>query len=1490
MSYELRAVGLIAVSLLSVGSSSRVAAQDKGAIIAESLPILELFRRTAEGRQREDWKLVVDSLQRIIDPEEAGQSALVRLGPADGERGALYESARQRAYRELAALPQAGRDVYHLLYEGEARRWYEQALADYDFEAMRHVVDRYLLTESGADATNTLASWLLDGGKPGPAISILTDLESLDLGAERESVASPERRQGEHRARATRAALLAVAHALLHRPDKASGYLDILRRLESVSVGPSDRAERIESYLQRELVDQRTGLSDSWPMAYGLPARTGRMPSTLPVLMDGLPWRYALPRQSPAPWSAVMERGGKENRVLPAQMVTDGDQLFVKADDQVAAIDLLTFEESWISRSPAPAGLHRDRVAGRSQVFDPWSRLPNSGESANEDERVGRILLDEGGAQLAVAAGLVFDLQSQDVGPVAFGQGMIIIQQGGNVRIPRSAEGNVLIARDPAQQGKVVWLIGAGHPSSHPLNQAVFAALPVAIGERLLVVYQASKDLFAGVLDRRDGSLIKSVYLCTLAEAPMSFPVVLPPAVDEQFAYVPTNCGMLLAIGIADAQTPELRWAAVYPRKRSAAMDGRAPPGFVIQVEEAQYEQRWLAGPPVAVGPLVLLAPVDSDFLYAFDRSTGQVWWETPREDHTYIVAADERSVWLGGRHLGRVELATGRKMWRVETAESTGRAVLCGERLLAPTRQGLTAIAPEDGQILEEQPLPPDHAPLGNLLCWGGALYSVDSEQVRKFPDLEQSYEPARRMHAQNPRDPLAAIRIAWMELLRQHPEAALAALEQVEIEDTSGGRRQAEHVIHLRVKALLAGTQLLNLSSEEQERRLREAEAIADTPEDQFRVCLALAERLIRNGKDVEAYQELWRAAHSREMGFATDVAAGWKRSGRAILCEKLAALHAKLDMAQLKSLSSMLAPMVRLDDEIVGRPPQETEALWDALAEGGDLQNWNQSAAIKLGRLAMQRRQYEKAEYYYRRGARTDGDAARSASALIELIEMYLREDFEAAHWAVAEVERLERDFPNAVIDRRTAADIAKELASRVQLRLGQIHKRFASLTRVAKDDRTCTPLAGGQLLHYQSTHDRTAEDLVVTAAMPDHLAAHRLSDGALVWEMPLRLPDESSHEEESGAIGVAGRPGSSTHTFSARSDGQTLLVNTGTGLHAVGLITGRRLWSIPLDVPAPRVLAEGEFANQRFFDISGGRVAVRRNAHQIDLVRSVEGRDLIWSVQVPEHVIDSVRIVEDRVVAVDQEGTGVVVLDLNSGRRLFELAFDVVHEGSMPQVQILDKVICGRETNAVSGYALADGKRIWSTVLQLTPVALFSASPECVVVGGMEGAVQALRAGDGEIVYSGQLPFGPRGVYSGHQQGQTLFLIGQGEKHEGQDVHLAALDLGTRRVLWNNTELGWPLCDERVLSLLPDRIPLLYQKMAGFPDLLPEFVTDLDVGLVLLDKRTGKPAMATLRVGMGENPVVFNGEMFFQADRIVLGSNGGVMSCPVPRMGG
>ena len=168
----------------------------------------------------------------------------------------------------------------------------------------------------------------------------------------------------------------------------------------------------------------------------------------------------------------------------------------------------------------------------------------------------------------------------------------------------------------------------------------------------------------------------------------------------------------------------------------------------------------------------------------------------------------------------------------------------MAGRKVLVPTGPTLVAIDADTGRVLQRQELPGhEPLPLGNLLCWNGSMYSLDAARLRKFPDVERSYATVRERHAAAPAEPVHAVQLAMLEILRKEPAAALQVLNGVHVPSTTEGRRWGRRVTRLRVRALVELARRKEPGSPETLRHLRAAHEAAGDPVDILETGLAIA-----------------------------------------------------------------------------------------------------------------------------------------------------------------------------------------------------------------------------------------------------------------------------------------------------------------------------------------------------------------------------------------------------------------------------------------------------------------------------------------------------------------------------------------------------------------------------------------------------------------------------------------------------------------------
>jgi outer membrane protein assembly factor BamB len=1389
-------------------------ADDPGrAEIQGSAPIDDLFERAADGASRQDWKFTVDSLQRIIDDPQ---------GALHSDDEIIYESARRLAYRRLGTLPEAALRTYHLVYDTSAQAQYDRALQAHDAVALRRVVDRYLLTPAGEQAATVLASWLIDGGLPSEALGVLETLQSLNPRSAALTLEVPAR--------------VALASAMLGRSELAGATIARLQAMPDLDPTWSERLSRIEDYIATDPVTG-SGPTDQWTMMYGGPLRNGHMPGASPAFLEGLPWRYDLPLKLVAPWARLVDQHAIHPLLLTSQMLASDEALFVKAGDDVVALDLISLDERWRSNSPP-----RPPRPQPSIVINPGRALTAS----TDDRTLARVLSDQLGADISLAHGMIFNLEAVEV-------------QTGRRRVVRGqlpAKGPTrLVARDQ-DSGRIRWTVGGIPDQSGSFAGAIFAAAPIESGDNLFVPYWVDKDIFAGLLDPSDGRMIARAHLCTLPSRPDTWHYPLLPAIDGTVAYMPTNGGLLLAV---DTSAPVLKWAARYERGRYTEMQPDTLwAGIERQANNIRASVQWLPGPPVIAGGLVVLAPPDANHLVAFDRNSGKPAWVRARGAHRYVIASDARHLWLGGPHVSRIDAHTGDALWVTEVGPSTGRAVLSGDHIFVPTASALVALDGQNGDLLPSQEYPVDATPLGNVLCWGGAMFAIDSEQVRKFPDLEQSYAAAKTEYADHPTDAMVCLRLAWMELIREDPHRVLDVLAPW---DPPRDDRLGAQMAHLKTTAYLT---LAMQQPADRERLLRLALRIARTAQDRYDAGIALADAVAADGRLEQAYKDLFDLRRSLASGEMVEAGSGVQRSTRALLAKRLAALRTVMSSESSATLVKTLRPDV-LDAGLENKRNTAARSALDDLVASDTLGGWPQRAALQLGRWDVLLRKFERAEYYLSKALHGESDLA--VDALERLARMYLR--LELFHLAEPTVNRLES------LARRTRSTGKSDIESlREEAAAGKakLRKKFRD-THDSGGAWKGMSLLSGNIVHFDHAGQGCHPEVAIMWENPNILAAYRTTDGSRLWDAPLRFLN-------------ADDPGTTTSSVSrvpcgARIDGQTLLVNTREGVHAVGLATGRRLWAERFDIPV-----QSAATDSRYFDARGGKVALRRNPHRVDMLRSVEppvvrdGRTtMLWRARISQFSVSEVRFVGNRLVVASERHRAVAAFDVDTAELILQMAFDAPDKVERGFVTTADTVV-GLSGKMLVGYSLGDGTerfRFDLTGRVDDPRSIFETSG-LIVVGGAEGLTCVLDPVTGQVVVQVAVSgFAPAGVYGGRLEADTLFLWGRGTTNRNSDFHLAAFRSDNGAPKWINTQLGRP--------------KLLGQPTLSYPGVIPLFYAGADDSRVLfLDKAVGEQsANQAVPLSLQNATARPLGDVQFWPGRMVLGTEQGVELVTLPYEG-
>ena len=1453
------------------------------AILDESEEAAHLLRRAAEAAERQDWKLAIDALQRIV---ELPGETIVQAAPD------AYESARRHAHRQIAALPPEGLRAYRLLHDGEARTCYHRAVEMHDETALREIVDRFLLTSVGDDAAMTLASWWLDEGRASPAIALLRELATI--------YPDPDV------PRAAIEARLALAMGMAGQRQAARKTTEALVRT-SQGAGPlQQRAMEIQAGIG-QLMPAAAGPEPAWSMVMGGPQRTGLMPPVEPTLLDETPWRHRMPIERPG-LLPKLDAFQRTTRWLPVtQMVTNGQVVIINWAGRLIALDADTFEKIWETlAAPLPG------VWGKSR-YPVLARRAGPAEAEADfewDALAHRLFRDEAAGSLVLHAGLVITIE-RSAEEIASPEEQL--RRAAEPAWRQAGAGpamDQIVAYD-ARTGRLRWRCGRsartepgpGGKSAGPLDDAEFLSAPIPVRDHLLLVpYRSGTDLHAAIVEDTGGMLVRTIYLCGLGGADVAAAGALPPCLADEVAYIPTDCGALIAL---DTATWAIRWAVRYERD--------APGARTISPEESAADRRvradppaggWQPGPPVAAAGLVLLAPGDADSLLAFDRATGTIAWKLPRGDGLYVLAADPdpAAAWVVGDTVRRVDLETGHVLWERRIGHPTGRGALSGGRLYLPTTDHVAVLDAQTGEPAGRLELPDDGRPLGNLVCWDGYLYSLDVQEIRRYPDLRQAYEAALAAHRNQPAKAGPAIRLAHLELIRRDPERALVALEGVRTDGPDGhgdrhSQAQMDHVAHLRVEALLAMARRPETPTSRAEEYLRAARWSARRPDDAVRAGLALAEHLAAGGRTLEAYREYVGIALAgpEAGGDATGGIAGRplapgdvlikvsggarpvRRAARGVIRERLQELERQLDASGRQGLEAWLAE--RLGSAF--GPGQGDPDLMERLAEVRLPGGWGLRAMMRLGVLAQEDERIEEAEYHYRRVLRSGAPPPAAAEALARLAQVYMAPD--ELHMPLAAescIERLRSEFasvsiPAGAVRRGATGGITgAEAAAALEARLDRaLLERHRAATRDIRLGAPTNAVYSGELpdampLLIRSARPEPLADTMLLLAGTSEVRAHRVADGEVLWRAALRLIEEPEVFPEIAPSVVIGTPyeaGAPAPRPYAVHDGQVLVVNSERGLHGIGLATGLRLWSRRFILPE-----EVTTATDAILSSEEGQLLTLDGNGVLAMASTIDGGRIRWEREVPGEQWAAIRLRDRYAVLVDRSLSVASVFRAEDGRHLGDASFSQprVAEARRISLAIFGEVICGPAgpADVVARELAAPGVERWRLRCEqggkpASITGLFRPRPDVLGIGCAGGTVRLVDPRSGHILLEADLKDPGAEPFEGAMTDDVLCVYSTGgAKREG--FRLVAIDTRSGDVLWHRPPqpgeywsppgFALPISNE-LLAASSNAIPIAriipgrqgHDAGVRSPGIGPDPSEAGTVQLTILDKRTGQP---------------------------------------------
>ena len=785
-------------------NSDSIEAEFAGAAGLKTDPELETFMKRAEHFVEEKrYDLATILWQRVLD--ESGETVMTR--PQWSTRSfdrkyRKYKSISAEIERTIAKLPPEGLRQYRLSADGEAHALLAEGEKTGREQALAKIAQTYFMSSLGDDAAFELACIRLDRhdfvGAARLLAHVLNDYPDSNIP------------RGELLAR------LAFVNARLGDQVAAKNTL------ASLSDAPNaNEYQQISRHVEDEIrsggsADNVASSGRNWHMAWGGPQRKGTMPS-LPKAVTAATLSEAWFENYEIDGSAMFAGNSRGNNAV----IMGGGMFFGKASYRNVRTNVANTQlsreqlvEKWRSSGWMPAGrmlIHNglvyykrhDRIVCRDTKTGKlkWMSRPASYEppalsawlmqmqrSYGMNGLGGKpsgplesfLFGDRLNQAMLISDGLLYTVDGPLDGEVAPSNSGV--QRGFNYRsIPRRTRNNVLCAYD-AQNGKFKWLrYASAHEKDAKEFDIGYMAAPVPYAKFLLVPVSDGGSLWLHAVNKADGELAWKSFLC---EDPMSGASPWSPiglAVDGGDAYVATGGGVVVAV---DAMSGAVRWAARYQRSTKGGMNMAR---FGSPQTKIQGMDGWEEDVVIPHGRALVVVASDSDRLFALDRRSGEMLWDSPRQPTgdddagVYYLGTLGNGLFLAGKQsLRRYDLSKdGRLMWVARfVSTSLGHGVLTPDAIYVPTGESIARVNPENGKIEQQVGVfSPTKEPVGNLYSDGERLLSIGMARAYALQDLESRMVSLKKRIESG--DSEAQLERMRLHLRGNNHEAALADLQ---------------------------------------------------------------------------------------------------------------------------------------------------------------------------------------------------------------------------------------------------------------------------------------------------------------------------------------------------------------------------------------------------------------------------------------------------------------------------------------------------------------------------------------------------------------------------------------------------------------------------------------------------------------------------------------------------------------------------------------
>ena len=844
--------------------------------------------RSAENHVRSgDFAEAIEIYQRVT--QQFGDKVVEVTPDGPNTETRLSINARRESQRRIAAMPPEARALYRARVDGQAELWYRRGLEQRDRAPLRQVVDQLFCSSWGDDALDLLGDLAFQSGQFGEALEAYRQLVPGQV----------------------------LGGAGLVHPDPSVDMIRVAAKqlLCRAAIGehsPTD--EELAAFAQANPADSTSFAGRRGPIAndltaavrsdhLGPPAQAdGRWPTFAgsftrdriavgPIDVGSLQWQVSLEPVTVSRNNTFRRNSSPvvppADRLLAYHPIIVGDQVLVANDHRITAYDLNV-------RPGEPTAV------GSTQAEEAW----RTSELAIP-KIAGQMISGLPRYTLTAVGNRVYARMGPPAGTSVFPRRMGIPTPS---RTP-----SYIVAVDRASDGKLLWTREATdialpkRPGDGTSGSAVFEGAPVADEHSVYVGLTDRVEMTATYVvcfDANSGATRWVRYVCEANANNDPFSPSFEIAhrlltLSGSTLYYQTNLGALAAL---DAETGGVRWLATYPWSgRGGAGDGFNGFGMMGGSTTPPAQQRDL-NPAITHDGLVIIAPDETPYIFAFNAATGQLVWKTAeipddvKLSHIlgvakgHLIATGDRVLWF--------DISTGKQTYawpeKTQVSQGYGRGLLAGDRVYWPTKTHIHVLDQATG-LRAEAPIRLEQTygvEGGNLAVGDGYLVVAQSNSIVVFCQNSRLIERYRDEIARSPDDALNYFRLAQAAEALGRDDLALESLDQAlpraRSSETLDGTPLAEATREHRRRLLMKLGEKAKLAANwpEAARRFEEASEAAPRARDRLAAQLELAEIYVASDKSLKAVQAWQRILADESLRALTVDAADGHRTVRADL----------------------------------------------------------------------------------------------------------------------------------------------------------------------------------------------------------------------------------------------------------------------------------------------------------------------------------------------------------------------------------------------------------------------------------------------------------------------------------------------------------------------------------------------------------------------------------------------------------------------------